>query len=541
MRPRFPFTSARMAWAGLGLRTRLTAFLLLTLLPLVGLVAAMVVQERGQKIELARHDTFLFAERGAVQQGEILQQARSALRMLALMPEVRRTVPGRCPQILAQAAGLYPWSAGFSVAAPDGRQLCTSSGMPAPSIADRGYFRRAVETRQLATSGFMLGRVSGKPRMAVALPALDETGAVEAVLITGVDLQWLSALSAEVAEASGGVVTVFDAHGTVLAREPDPTGLTGRSMTSHPLVQEIMGRGAGVAEGTGLDGIPRITGFAPLGDSGARITVGVSRDRTVAAVDRKLLLGSGVMVVLVFLTVIGLWLLMDRLVLRQLRGLLASAERLSAGGFDPSHPCAPHHAGEIGEVSRAVHAMGRTLQSIALKDPLTGLGNRRFLDGHLARLGGAGPPPDGAGVAVLYLDLDGFKPINDRHGHPVGDAVLTEVGTRLLRSIRDGDVAARLGGDEFVVLARILPEPAGGADAGSGSAMALAARIIHDLSVPLTAGGLDLHIGCSAGVALWPRHHPDPAQVLHAADQALYAAKKAGRGQAVLWREGMPA
>lgn len=542
---RFPITPLLRIWARLGLRARLTAFFLLTLLPLVGLVIAMVVQERAQKIELARHDTFLFAERGAVQQGEILLQARSALQMLALMPEVRRMAPGKCFQILAQAAALYPWNAGFSVVTPDGDPQCTNVGIPLPNIADRVYFQQAMETRRLATSGFMLGRVSGKPRMAMALPALNDDGAVEAVLVTGIDLEWLSALSAEVAEASGGTVTLFDANGTVLAREPDPTGLTGHAMAGTPLVQQILRQGAGVIEGPGLDGVPRITSFAPLGDTGARITVGVSREQTVAAVDRKLLLGSGLMVVLVFLTVIGLWVLMERLVLRQLRGLLASAERLSVDRFDIAHPChpgpAPNHAGEIGEVSRAVHAMGRALQSIALKDPLTGLGNRRFLDGHMARLEAAGPPPGGAGVAVLYLDLDGFKPINDRHGHPVGDAVLAEVGMRLLRSIRDGDVAVRLGGDEFVILARIPPEPAGGADTASAGALALAARIIHDLSLPLAAGGLDLRIGCSAGVALWPWYHPDPARVLHGADQALYAAKKAGRGQAVLWREGMPA
>lgn len=535
MRTRFSSSLVRMAWARLGLRTRLTAFLLLTLLPLMGLVVAMVVQERSQKIELARHDTFLFAERGAMRQVEVLQQARGALQMLALIPEVRRAAPGGCPSILRQAAGLYPWSAGFSVADPDGRQLCTSSDARAPSLADRSYFQQAMETRRLATSGFTLGRVSGKPRVILALPALDKDGAVEAVLITGVDLEWLSALSAEVAAASGGMVTLLDAHGTVLAREPDPTSLIGQSLSGHPTVQRILNQSAGIVEGTGLDGVPRITGVAPLGDTGARITVSVSRDQIVAAVDRKLLLGSGVMILLVFLTVLGMWILMDMLVLRQLRGLLTSAERLSAGGFEAAHSYPPGPAGEIGDVSRAVHAMGRTLRSIAHTDPLTGLGNRRALDGHLARLQAAGPPPDGTTVAMLYLDLDGFKPINDRHGHPVGDQVLKKVGDRLQRSIRDGDSAVRLGGDEFAILARVPP------DAGPAHAMALATRIIHDLSAPLATGGLDLRIGCSVGVALWPGHHPDPARVLHDADQALYTAKKAGRGQAVLWREGMPA
>lgn len=104
-----------------------------------------------------------------------------------------------------------------------------------------------------------------------------------------------------------------------------------------------------------------------------------------------------------------------------------------------------------------------------------------------------------------------------------------------MRTIRDGDIAARLGGDEFVVLALMPPEtePAG--------ATGLAARIIEDMAAAFTIGGLELRIGCSIGIALWPTDHDDPAQVLLYADQALYAAKNAGRGRAVLWREGLPA
>lgn len=525
----------------LGLRTRLAAFLLLTLLPLIALVFAMVIQERTQRIEQARHNTFLLAERGAIQQNEIVQQARSSLQMLTLIPEVRKAIPGQCPEILRRITALYPWSAGFSVAAPDGRLLCSSSTAAIASIADRDYFQRALATGSFASSGFMIGRVSGQPRMAVALPALNGAGAVEAVLVTGVDLKWLSGLSAEVAEASGGVVTIFDSQGTVLARKPDPGALTGRSLSGHPIVDHILRETAGVIEGPGLDGIPRIIGFAALTGADARIAVGISRDETVADVDRKLLLSTGIMILAVFMIVIGMWFLMDVLILRQLRGLQESAERLSSGRFDPqglSLSAAAAPSREIGDVTRAIHAMGRTLQSIAFKDPLTGLVNRRFLDDHMAGLAAASPRKGGAAgavpYAVLYMDLDGFKPINDRHGHAVGDAVLAEVGGRLMRTIRDGDIAARLGGDEFVVLVLMPPgtEPAG--------ATGLAARIIEDMAAAFTIGGLELRIGCSIGIALWPTDHDDPAQVLLYADQALYAAKNAGRGRAVLWREGLP-
>ncbi|OYD84152.1 hypothetical protein CHT98_12355 (plasmid) [Azospirillum brasilense] len=526
------FRRAQTLWARVGLRARLEAFILLALLPMVGLVVVLLLQERNQDIERARDATRLLAERGAQQQAQIVQQARSVLQLLTLVPDIREASPGRCATMLKQATDLYPWSTGFGVFNPDGNLLCSSNRSRPMNVADRDYFREALATRGFTVSNFLIGQNSKQPRVVAALPILGDDGSVIRVLLAGVDLNWLAELSAEIAHESGGTVSLFDSEGTILARVPDPQGIVGRSMADHPMVRKIMEEEAGIIEDDGLDGIPRISGFSTLEETGAKIVVAVARDDILAATDRNLLLGTGVMTGVVLLIVGGVWVLMEVMVLRGLRDLKASAAFLSSDLFDPYAPCTPVpvHPSEIGQVAHAMRTMGRTLSTIAFEDRLTGLANRRFFEAHVERLKEQ-PAEDQSAIAILYIDLDGFKPVNDQHGHHTGDAALKQIGTRLAHCVRHGDFAARLGGDEFAVL---LSLPDGQPERYIRD---VARRIIDSVSAPIIADGLDVQIGCSIGIALWPSDAEDLALALQNADQALYAAKRSGRGRIVAYSE----
>ena len=156
---------------------------------------------------------------------------------------------------------------------------------------------------------------------------------------------------------------------------------------------------------------------------------------------------------------------------------------------------------------------------MARHDGLTGLNNRTEFRDRLevaARLAARDLPH-----AVLFLDLDHFKNVNDTWGHPVGDALLQEVTARIRYCCRDTDIIARLGGDEFAIIQPLGADP-------SGAAM-LSERIISELSRPFDIAGHRLHIGCSIGVALAPNDGTDPDQLLKSADLALYKAKSDGR------------
>lgn len=155
----------------------------------------------------------------------------------------------------------------------------------------------------------------------------------------------------------------------------------------------------------------------------------------------------------------------------------------------------------------------------ARHDPLTGLANRAGLVSTLkARL--TMPHGPGKTLAVLYLDLDGFKTVNDTHGHAAGDRLLEAVAERFRRTLREGDLPARLGGDEFVALT---------AGSTAEEVAALAQRLIDVIGAAYELGlGKPVHIGVSVGIAMAPEYGGEAEDLLAAADAALYMAKSAG-------------
>ena len=123
-------------------------------------------------------------------------------------------------------------------------------------------------------------------------------------------------------------------------------------------------------------------------------------------------------------------------------------------------------------------------------------------------------------MALLFLDLDRFKAVNDLLGHAAGDELLKLVAARLQAQVRTADTVARLGGDEFVVL---LDNPANVEEVAR-----IAQRIVDAVSAPVQLAGQTLAVGASVGVALHPAHGQTPAELMHAADRAMYAAKRGG-------------
>jgi diguanylate cyclase (GGDEF)-like protein len=168
---------------------------------------------------------------------------------------------------------------------------------------------------------------------------------------------------------------------------------------------------------------------------------------------------------------------------------------------------------------------------MARHDALTGLANRAAFNARLAEATDRAARQGGA-VALLMLDLDKFKAVNDTLGHPAGDQLLVEVGQRLRSALRDGDVLARLGGDEFAIIQE------GGSDQYD-AAIRIAKRIIQAIGQPFDLNGHPTHVGSSLGIALAPQHGVDPEALLTAADLALYDAKASGRNDYRVFQAAM--
>ncbi|TSE35668.1 sensor domain-containing protein [Tepidimonas charontis] len=168
------------------------------------------------------------------------------------------------------------------------------------------------------------------------------------------------------------------------------------------------------------------------------------------------------------------------------------------------------------------------LRRAALFDPLTGLGNRVLLQDRLEQAL-ARSQRNGTHLAVVMLDLDGFKPVNDTYGHAAGDRLLVALAQRLRQCTREVDTVARLGGDEFVL---VLPDLARPTDVEP-----LLERILHAAATPFDDEAGTLRVSASIGVTFYPQTPAvDAATLLQQADHAMYAAKRAGRNRWAIWR-----
>jgi len=228
------------------------------------------------------------------------------------------------------------------------------------------------------------------------------------------------------------------------------------------------------------------------------------------------------------------------------RRLMSPIERLKQQASDLASsmtvsPLDWHRADELGQLGRhlnevhtQIHALFQRLETqnaelerIAMHDALTGLPNRTLFR-ELARAAMASAQRERARIAVLFIDLDRFKAINDMMGHAAGDAVLTTLAERLKQTVRASDLLCRHSGDEFIVMAR---------DAETDEAIAATAdRLLARLEAPVQVHGRDVVVSASIGIAVYPDDAAEPEELIRLADTAMYAAKNLGRARHSFYR-----
>ena len=205
----------------------------------------------------------------------------------------------------------------------------------------------------------------------------------------------------------------------------------------------------------------------------------------------------------------------------KLRALQVGAKDFVSKPFDLAEVLMRvHNMLEVRLLHEAARNHGKMLESLALNDPLTGLANRRLLTDRMS-MALVHARRNKSAMAVVYLDLDGFKQINDTLGHGAGDVLLKIVAGRLVATVREEDTVARLGGDEFIIVLWHV--------SGTDVAATVALKVIEALSQPYDIEGHTVSITTSAGVGVYPVHGEDADTLMKSADLALFEAKRAGK------------
>ncbi|KCB27963.1 diguanylate cyclase (GGDEF) domain protein [Bordetella hinzii CA90 BAL1384] len=436
---------------------------------------------------------------------------QAGLRMLAAADELRggdlRGLGGRMLQIM-RLQGVD----GFVLADGQGRVLLAEGDTQCPARISDTLLAGALREDGLVVSGVLASAVPQRACILMGLP----------VRLAGRDGHGLYAQigSGRLSQAlqryplgEGWVTAVLDKDGRIVARSRDDRRFVG-GLAVPALVQATRERAEGTLETLTLEGVPALTAFTHT--SAGTVAVGAPAAVLRAGLYRSMSLGllAGLVVLAAALAVAYI---LARAITRSVRGLIAPAEALGRGAPVSVAGTAFRETEELGAaLVRASRTLARTREQ-AYHDPLTGLSNR-LLFRELAQLTLRAAEREKRPVALLMLDLDGFKGVNDRHGHAAGDRVLTQAGKRMVDTVRGSDVVARLGGDEFAIL---LP----GADAAA--AARVATLLIAVLSYPFP--DVSPTVSASVGIARYPQDGTALEVLLERADRALYEAKQAGR------------
>ncbi|HEX7867368.1 MAG TPA: GGDEF domain-containing protein [Variovorax sp.] len=447
-------------------------------------------------------------------------------RLAGALPPELMTQPGQLHAWLEERStlsALFPL--GLAIADITGKRLDSTGQLETggPEFATASAGKRAVG-RPHATA-------SQHSALPMAVPMRNGAGQVTAVLLGTADLTadgLLDHLQEGRVGQNGGILVISPRDRLFVASTDVSMSLTPTPPEGVNLLHDraMAGyRGSGTTRNA--KGIEEISAIASVPNGGWFVVARLPVSEALAPVARMqtFILQQRAPAVTAVLIVIGLimaWLL------RPLFRAADQADRMTRGELALA-PLRVARDDEIGHLTQAFNRLlaklldnQEALARLAHHDTLTGLPNRKLLDDRLQQaLAHAGR--HGHRVVVLYLDLDGFKSLNDTFGHEAGDKALGEIAHRLQGLVRETDTVARIGGDEFVLLAVGLEEPA------EQAAATLAQRCIDAITQPLQLEHSGMVIGVSIGIALGDGGET-PQDLLAAADKAMYRAKQGGRG-----------
>lgn len=411
-----------------------------------------------------------------------------------------------------------PTAYGIVLADPSGQTQQSASRMLDPSAGscDPALLRHTAATAVAGTSDLYNAGTGKKPLICIATPAKRDGRTAHVLAMTIQPEQLRQALKAQ-RLPEGSVAAILDRQGRLIARTLDMDRYIGHS-GAPALLDRMHIVPEDAIELDSLEGRRLIVGFSRSAFSGWTVAIGTPVQTLTApylhAVQDALIVSP-----ILLAALLAAVLYSSHRIAASVRSLVPPAIALSKGFDVKVVPLGLKEADEVAQALRRTSAKLNDATHRANHDFLTGLPNRAhfcaFVTEQLAIAVRHERP-----LTLLYIDLDGFKRVNDLHGHAVGNALLRAVAERLRDLMRNADFVARLGGDE---LALALPDtgPCGGAQ--------VASKIISALSMPFMLQDATVAISASIGIAAFPQCADNTTALMQHADEAMYAAKQQGK------------
>jgi diguanylate cyclase (GGDEF)-like protein len=531
----------------LGIRARLALLALILVAPLMLERARSLEDARAREIAAASSEFANLARHSANAQREVISSVGTLLKSTAYIRASASGVGRSCDMLRASLPLDLPWIRNLMIVGHDGRVQCaTQNSLVGLDLSDRAYLRKARETNDFVFGDFLFGRFGHPPIVVAAYPVSAINAEESAVVMAGINLDWLSKIMDNLGDRPGITAVLVDSSGTVMAAPTNQVSLVGQPLDSVPLLSSIAEQAISSDKPEGsisfvaADGSRRAVNFARIDGTNAHLIVSIDEARVSAVINGEIRTAYLQLGLVCLFVLLGALVAAEKLIIQPIETLAAMAKRFGHGDwteratrgrlpaeFVPLARAFNAMAAQLIERERELVATNDRLTVMASIDMLSGLANRRGIQSRLDFEWMKAQQYDSE-LSLLMIDVDHFKLFNDTYGHPEGDACLTRLGETLAAIAAETvGFAGRYGGEEFCLL---LPNTDAARALEIGEIVRAA---VEDLAMPHCTSS-HRTVTVSVGVARTrPNDTQRPGDLIEAADAALYAAKHRGRNAVV--------
>ncbi len=347
------------------LRSRLLLLIALAVLPALGLIFYVNLEQRVVAGKQAQENALRFARLATADQARLVQGTHQLLAALAYLPVVRGQETKECNALFATLLKHYPAYTNLGATRVNGETFCSAVPLPQPiTNATQTWFQRTISTKEFTVGEYQKSLATESFTLVLGYPILDEANQIQGVVAAALDLGRLNQLAAQAQLPPGATLTAVDRNGTIIARYPEPERWLGQQLPEAPLVKALLSQREGTAELSGVDGVRRLYAFAQAhepDDLGLYVSVGIPTEVAFAAVRALLIRNLFVVGLILLFMVITTWFGSDILVLRPVKALVHATQRLRAGDLQARTEI-PAGDGELHQLATTFDDMAEALE-----------------------------------------------------------------------------------------------------------------------------------------------------------------------------------